>query len=307
MSDKRSPVVVGVDGTDGSSAAIRYAALDAQRHGVALLLVHVEPDEVSVAPMFPSIEGGLREVGDRLLHEATATAAAIAPDVTTSELRRTGQRAAALAGESVGARAVVLGHEPRSLIDRVVTGSTAVGVAARADCPVIVVPHDWDPDLRVGRVVVGLKSLTHHSNTLDQAFAEAADRGARLVIMHAWRLPPAYADLVAGRGGVDAWRVSCETAIGDLIARLRLDHPGVDVSVEAVYDQAARTLLHASTEADLLITGRRGHGVPHEFRLGSTVRAVLRQTRCPLMVVPPGPASPTLEGLSLENAGRAQK
>ena len=53
------PVIVGVDGSAASRRALRYAAAEAQRRGADLDVVHVVPDETSVA------------AGRRLLEQST--------------------------------------------------------------------------------------------------------------------------------------------------------------------------------------------------------------------------------------------
>jgi nucleotide-binding universal stress UspA family protein len=68
-------LVVGVDGTDQSLRAVRYAVAEAARTGGWLRLVHAEPELVPMAPMLPlvSIES-LDEVSERILNEAYGVA-----------------------------------------------------------------------------------------------------------------------------------------------------------------------------------------------------------------------------------------
>jgi hypothetical protein len=45
-------------------------------------------------------------------------------------------------------------------------------------------------------VVLGVKSPAHAHELLARAFDVAAARGATLVVLHAWKLPDPYLDLV---------------------------------------------------------------------------------------------------------------
>ena len=62
--------------------------------------------------------------------------------------------------------------------------------------------------------------------------------------------------------------------------------PEIGVRIEVVRGQAAKVLVNASREADLLVISRRPHGFPFG-RLGGTGRAVLRESHCPVEVLPP--------------------
>ena len=48
--EQQGGVVVGVDGSEAGERAVRYAVLEAQRHGEGLTLVHVVPDFVATSP-----------------------------------------------------------------------------------------------------------------------------------------------------------------------------------------------------------------------------------------------------------------
>jgi nucleotide-binding universal stress UspA family protein len=65
-----------------------------------------------------------------------------------------------------------------------------------------------------------------------------------------------------------------------------LEEPGVETEVRLVHGQPARVVVEASSEADLLVITRRPHLLPYGH-LGGTGRAILRETRCPTVVLPP--------------------
>lgn len=69
-------------------------------------------------------------------------------------------------------------------------GSVSLAVAARADCPVIVVRGGAEyRDSRVGSVVVGVEDGEGSGTAVQFAFREAHVRRCRLVAVHAWSAP----------------------------------------------------------------------------------------------------------------------
>ena len=82
-----SPILVGVDGSRASSAAIRYAAHEALRLGAPLRLVHVLAEFVPMAPMAPLMPSDLEDTGRAILARAVDEACALLPtDQVSSSL-----------------------------------------------------------------------------------------------------------------------------------------------------------------------------------------------------------------------------
>lgn len=68
----------------------------------------------------------------------------------------------------------------------------------------------------------------------------------------------------------------------------------------------ARAIVEASAHADLVLLARRPHAFPGGH-LGGTARAVLRESSCPVEILPPAAEPPGLDGLVLEAEGEAIK
>jgi nucleotide-binding universal stress UspA family protein len=283
-----APVVVGVDGSTGSPAAIRYAATEARRLARRLKLVHVVPSYSTVppAPMMVLPPNDLVDVGQSILATAAATAAAAAPDLTIERELRRGRRSHELCAAAVDAPLLVLGRDSRPAAERLLFGNTVTGVASRAACPVASVPPDWDPADRQDVVVVGVKSPSHAEELMADAFAVASDRGARVVLLHAWKLASGYDDVVANRVSAQEWIERGTAELEHLVAPWREAYPDVTVETQVDHDYAAHALERASRHADLLVLVRRAHGIPAGLHLGETARAVLRTAACPVHVVP---------------------
>lgn len=302
-----SPVVVGVDGSAGSLMAVQYAVAEATRVGAGVRLVHVTPDYTPSTPMLPLIRDDFEQVGRRVLREATAVVAETAPSCEVSTVLRVGATVSTLLDAADGAHLVVLGREHRSRLESVFTGSTTVGAAGRAACPVVSVPPAWTPGESRDRVVVGVRSPSHSTELLGRAYAAAEARGARLVVLHAWKLPNAYDEIVEARTHANDRVAEIEAEIDPLLDVLRRSHPTVEVELSVVHEQPVRALLRVAAGADLLVILRRSHGMPLTAHLGGTGRALLHEAACPVEVVPPQEVLTEMEGLVLEEAGVPQK
>ena len=292
----QEPIVVGVDGTEESQVAVRFAALEARRNGCGLRLVHAMPETVPMAPMLPLISvETLDQVGHRIVNGAKQ----LAYDVVDGDLQvegvvRPGSRVRVVLAAAEDARMVVLGRRDRSLLGRVFTGSTCAGVAPRSRCPVVSVPNGWAPEDPSGPVVVGVKDARSSRDALAAGFALAAQRGTRLVVLHAWKLPSGYDDIVVSRDAVDEWIASAKTMVEDLLDDWRGSYPEVNVEIDLRHEYPAPALVAASERAGLLVLGRHGQHTPWGMRLGSKAHALLRESRCPVLIALPQPTEEPL-------------
>lgn len=280
-------VVVGVDGSADAARAIRYATEEVGRTGGRLRLVHVVPETVPMAAMMPLFgTDTLVEVGHRLLADAETQAASSLPeDAPVETVLAHGPRVDALLAHTRDAALVVLGRRP-SLLAHIRTGSTTGAVAARAACPVVGVPVEWEDAPRHGRVVAAVDGSSATSAVLEAGLAAAHDRHARLVVLHAWRPLAPYESALAGPRAAETWQRQAEPVLWAMVAGLRAAHPDVEVQVDLHYERTADALVAAGRTADLMVLGRRGDGPSFGTHLGSTPRALLRAGVCPIEVVP---------------------
>lgn len=301
------PIIVGVDGSRGSSRALEFAVQAAADLRRPLCLVHVVPDYVPLSPMMPLTPDDLRQTGEQILRTAETTVRELDPTVAVTTELLSGPRVAGLVRLAGDDSLIVIGHEHRTVIDRILTGATAAGVSAQATCSVVSVPGGWDPGVRHDCVVVGVKAPQHSSELLAQAFAAADARKARLVVLHAWKLPSAYDDIIESRVALEQWRDHAAGVIEPLLTEWRATYPEVEVELRIVHDQPAHALVRAAAEADLLVMVRRTHGFPAFLHLGAVARAVLREATCPVEVVPPEAVAVEIPNLVLEESGNLQK
>lgn len=295
-------LVVGVDGSTDNVGALRYAVAEAAARGATLKLVHVVPDFLPVSPLVPYTPEELARTGAGILEESATRVHALDPDLPVEGWLHHGTRSVQLAEAAEHAELLVVGRDGRPLRHRLLRGDTGTGVAARSRSPVVAVPAAWTAR-HSGVVLVGVKSPKHAAEMLADAFAVAHRIGARLVVLHAWKLPSVYDDIIEARVDLETWRSEATVEIDILLRDWRAAYPDVVVEVRIVHDHPGHALVEASREADLLVIVRRGHGVPAAAHLGSTARTVLRAAHCPVWVVPPADAPP-IPSLVVEDQGQ---
>lgn len=291
---RQGPVLVGVDGSAAAKAAVRYAAIEADRLGTSLRVLHVVPS-VAVGSLQQGVDSldtldlpQLRRRRDRMLGETAAIARTCLRSDLVSTHMIAGERVPTLLAAAEGAQLVVLGAPWHPRIDRLITGSVVGAVAARADVPVVGVPEDWTPQHEHGRVVVGVKRPEDPESVriVEQAFEIAAERKARLTVIHAWEFPVVYDNMIATTYEEQAWGDVKRGSLEELASAARGAHHEVAVDFQVRHGQGAHALVEASSSADLVIISRRPHGFPFGH-LGAHGRAVLRESRCPVEVLPP--------------------
>jgi len=284
------PLVVGVDGSEQSLRAVDWAADEAALRGVPLRLVY--------ASLWERYEGAAlaKDLGrpdEQVMAEDIVEAAArrahrrqvdvkISTDVLPEEPEY------ALVREGRSARALVLGTRGRGSVTELLLGSVSLTVAARADCPVIVLRGSHDnrakPGMR-GRIVVGVGEEPEPSAAVRFAIQEAQERRVPLEAVRAWRCPAHESTdhpLLAGEPA----RLHEQRAVEALEAALRDAPAGVEVHRRTVEGPARRVLLDASYDADLLVVGARRRQGHFGLQLGRVAHAVLHHSACPVAVVP---------------------
>lgn len=284
------PVVVAVDGKPGGAAALRYGVDEAARAGDALHLVHVWPGgpPKDLAP--PVTWGALEEAGRALLTESVTVARDRAPGLDISTELVVGSRTAGILAAARGGRLLVVGRSPHRV--EAPFGAAPAVLAARGECPVVVVPSSWKPAQTrpgtSGRIVVGMKSRTHARELLSHAFALAEERRAAVAVVTAWELYDPTMDREEAREHGAEWEAEGLAVLRGIVEEWHERCPTVPVDLRVVHGRPATVLEQAAAEADLLVLAKRLHLIPPYGRIGATAHTLLRTSRCPVEVVPAG-------------------
>jgi nucleotide-binding universal stress UspA family protein len=300
MNTPTNAVVLCV-GADGFDAALAFAIAEARRTKSPLHLVHVL--ELPAGEAYAGVYGGALDSAKATLADATAKAEELAgTDVrVTAELIDTGWVVEDLVRRTEGASMLVLQHRALSRVKRVFVRSMVHGVAGRARVPVISVPEAWSPERQpTGVITVAVQDPVEAPAILRAGFAEARDRGARLVVLHAWWLASGY-DVVVVDGTMRAeWAARSREEMQPVLTPLRQEFPDVEVTVAVRHAPPVEAVLDAAETSDLLVLGRRHHRLPLGSHLGPVVRAALDHGTCPVLVTPELPVEAT-EGSTVES------
>ncbi|MPZ78949.1 MAG: universal stress protein [Actinophytocola sp.] len=282
------PVVVGVDGSPSALRAVRWAAEEAERRGLELKLVHVYSTPVGLPGGIiepAAVRDALRTQGRRWLSEARAVAAEVSADLRPGIVLEAADIVPVLVKESLAASLLVLGTRGLGGFAGLLIGSTAVTLAGRAHCPLVVVRGE--DDRSHGPVVVGVDGLPNSEAAVEFAFAEASLHGADLVAVHTWAEPVADT-LLLGHPEPPDFEPAQQHAYQTLAERLagwREKYPDVHVTREVVRDHPSRALLRYAEGARLVVVGTRGRGGFRGLVLGSTGQHLLHHAPCPVAIV----------------------
>ncbi|WP_258534325.1 universal stress protein [Streptomyces sp. PT12] len=271
------PIVVGVDGSDPSLDAVDWAVDAAARHGHALRTVHGSLwNRYEATTPSASVD---RAAGDVMGHDiasvAESRARARRDDVAVSCEVFADDPVDVLVAESDEASMVVVGNRGRGPLMGALLGSTGLGVAARARCPVVVVRGAAaNRGTRNGTVLLALDGTPQGLRAAQFAFDDARTRGSDISAVHV-RSPERAAPDGQERDLLDE-ALAAASGTSDVPVRL-----------ETLEDSPRHALLAAADEADLLVLGahRRRSGVPG-LQLGLLSHALLSTSPCPVAVVP---------------------
>jgi nucleotide-binding universal stress UspA family protein len=279
-------VVAGVSDThpEVSAHVIDWAADEAVARGLPLHLVHAQewprgtsPDAGPDHPAHVWSKHFLSH-GEALLDDALLAATAGRPALAVTTEQAAGEPVRVLREAAEAAGLLVIGARRLTGVEGVFAGSgKGHALAGHLPCPVALVPEPAPGVTEYAPVVVGVDGSSASRVALDLAFAEADAAKAGVVAVevrrprdYTWAEPPENTEL----------------NLSEVLAGYGERYPDIDVSQEILSGRPALVLASVAREARCLVVGSRGLGGFRGMLLGSTSRALIHHTDCPLIIAP---------------------
>jgi len=270
---------VGLDGSEHSRMALRWAAAVAQAAGVSIRAVQAWSH-----PRTAPLPGGREPIPTDQMDEqterdiATIAADTLGPSLAVTADVRRGPAAGAILQAVVPDSVLVLGSRGRGGFAGLLLGSVSQECVEHAPCPVVVVRTDRalaDDD----QIVVGKDGSAGAQAALDWAHTLATATGADLHAVHAWQptmseRPPRVGERLKSEAAsaVEGWT----RPVSDEIDSQEVEGDPRDVLVTT-----AQRL-----DPALIVVGRRGAGGLRSMLLGSTANHLVRHSSTNVAVVP---------------------
>lgn len=289
-------IVVAVDGSEASAAAVRWAANTAAKRQQPLRLAssYMMPQYLYAEGMVPPQElfDELQASTMEKIVAAREIALEVAPDIRIGHTVAEGSPIDMLLEMSKEATMIVMGSRGLGGLSGMVLGSVSAAVVSHAQCPVVVVREDTQVNdaTKYGPVVVGVDGSDVSAKATEFAFAEAHARGAEVVAVHTWmdmQVQASLAGLAAAQAQWEEIEMEQRALLDERLEPLIKKYPDVSVTKVITRDRPVRALADAAEGAQLLVVGSHGRGGFKGMLLGSTSRALLQSTPCPMMVVRP--------------------
>jgi len=292
MSRDSSPstILVAVDGSPESDAAIAWAANESAIRRAPVNLMYVIPPARVDWPIDIMLEPPewYDKIAREILERAKKTFQTSWRGTSSAHVETTignGRIVPVLSDASKDAHMVVTGSRGRGALHRLLIGSVSNGLLHHAHCPVAVIPSDR-PSVHAGApVVVGIDGSPSSEAATALAFDEADRRGVDLVALHAWNDFGAY--LGVDVGADTEWRqyeIEAHEVLAERLAGWQEQYPDVAVHRRIVCNEPAYWLTEESRRAQLVVVGSRGRGGFTGLLLGSTSSAVVQVSSAPVIV-----------------------
>jgi len=280
-------IVVGIDGSANSDAALDWAVAAASRQGLQLHLfsggVHEANDDDS--------DGHGRDVdalvakealarADENLALAMARATELSPGLIVTTRSTLEPAARALVAYSTEAHSIVVGRSGHNTWTGALLGAVAGKVVSHAACPVVVVqPTRVTPPVR--GVAVAIDGSPMSQLVLAHAFEQASLRGVDLRVIHA-----SWTRATAGRTPETRSDQLDDEAllVSEALVGWAEKYPDVTVRVSLPVGPTVLAITEVAHDAELLVVGSRSHGL-RRLLLGSVSRGVVKHSPCTVLVV----------------------
>lgn len=292
-------VVVGVDGSPGSRAALIHALAAGARLSTDVEVVTSYARPVFWAgeyPVDPPVPASLRVDTEARLEEFV------------DEVRRSSAPAGTPGADTVALRLVVSAHPAvEALLDRAgeddllvagdrgrgapggaLLGSVALDCVNRAVSSVLVVRSRAGALSTPPLVVVGVDGSAHSRAALTVALDEAHRIGADVEVVHAYELTDHWVDICSGDvPGADEFGDQARRRVDDLVSEVVHGTPRIaGLRTVVAEGPAVDVLLERARGAALLVVARHGDAPTPGTVPGPVALQAALRSPCPVLIVP---------------------
>jgi nucleotide-binding universal stress UspA family protein len=293
-------VVVGVDGSPGSRAALSWAMTAAAGRNGSLKVVAAYPVDLYWTDPYLADLGRV----DAIRADTTARVRAMVKDAQSTAsvagvagvahllldvVVAAGRPAEHLIREARTGDLLVVGSRGRGAVRSTLLGSVALHCVAHAPCDVVVVHQGGGAP--GGRVVVGLDDTDASRAALVHALQEAERVGAVLDVVAVYQPLSHWVDIYSAHEGSEApsqeeVAARARLIVDDVLAQMHKE-PGPQVLVSADEGTVGEVLIQRSQDARMLVVGSHGRNQITGMVLGSVALHCVVSAACPVMVVHP--------------------
>jgi nucleotide-binding universal stress UspA family protein len=280
-------VVVGVDGSEHSRFALKWASDEAKHRGVTLRILFAQISDPEYVPAWYEPDSADLSAGQAIVDDAVGLVATRHPGLLVHAEVAEWPPSLVLTLASRSADLLVVGARGKGGFKELVLGSVSDQCIQYAHCPVAVVHGDPDMlPLRAveSRIVVGIDGSLGSTRALRWALEEAQIRSASVEAVYAWQYPPIGTFILGPRDGFQVFAREIADAATEYAEKWA---PEVPFEVVDRSEAAVPALLDASERADVLVTGARGHAHFSDALVGSVAHQCARHAKCVVIVARP--------------------
>jgi nucleotide-binding universal stress UspA family protein len=282
-------VTVGVDDSEASHRALRWAVREAQMAGRPLCILHAYDPHPAVysgiGATFPGVEldAALDKAAEEVLHQSRHLAREQVPDLPVTLVWSTLDPREALVEAGRSAALLVVASRGRGTMAHLLLGSVGLWVSQHAPCPVVVVRGEPEDEERRW-IVAGSDGTPASESAVEFALAAGARHGARVTVVQC--LPTEVGGAHRAHDGPVTEDRPERHALEEAVAKAAVRHPGVTVDCELRRGSAAGHLTRVSEGTSMVVLGSKPRHGPRPWGLGGVRRAVVEHASCTVAVVP---------------------
>ena len=278
------PIVVGVSHSASANAALEWGAAEAARQRRPLELLYAyQATPLAHLLLEPTTAVDPATSASALLAQSLTTARLLSPEITVHGSIVEDDAIEALVEASERAAMLVVGSRLHLLFGQLWRPSIGSAVAARAGCPVAIVPDQ--PRTMNGPVVVGLEESPAGESALELAFHEAEVWRCGVLAIHACGPADHRAEPVCQEASEAAVR-----RLTPFVDQWTSKYPDVDVDFRVLGGSAADVLTAAAGNARMTVLGPSQNAQSMGPTLGSVGQHLLHCAVGVLLVAPSPPS-----------------